>query len=69
MLKILETVDQPTGSVVKTLPSTARVVGLIPPQGAMIPTCLGAKKKKNNRSDIVMNPVKTFKMSHIKKNL
>ena len=45
MLKILETVDQPTGSVVKTLPSTARVVGLIPPQGAMIPTCLGAKKK------------------------
>ena len=46
MLKIPETGDQPTGSVVKTLPSTARVAGLIPPWGATIPTCLGAKKKK-----------------------
>ena len=34
------------GPVVKTLPSNARVAGLIPGQGTKIPPCLVVKKNK-----------------------
>ena len=38
--------DFPGGLVVETLPSNTRDVGLIPGQGAKIPTSLMTKKKK-----------------------
>ena len=56
--------------MVKTSPSNAGGVGLIPGQGAKIPTtCLSAKKSKQNRNNTVTNSIKTLKMVHIKKKL
>ena len=42
--------DFPGGLVVETLPSNTRDVGLIPGQGAKIPTSLMTKKKKSLKS-------------------
>ena len=59
--------DFPGGPVVKTLPSSAGGVGLIPGQGAKIPQASWPKSNVNSRSNIVTNSTKTFKMVHIKK--
>ena len=48
--------DLPGGPVVGTLPSSTGDVGLIPGQGAKIPTCLMTKKKKkrpNQKSQVI----------------
>ena len=60
--------DLPGSPVVKTSPSSAEGVGLIPGWGAKIPRCLVARepKQKKDRSNIVTNSVKTVKMVHIK---
>ena len=53
----------PGGPAVKTSPSSAEGAGLIPGQGAKIQHALWSKKIKNkNRSNIVTNSVKAFKM-------
>ena len=44
-LKIAEVRDFPSGPVVKTLPSNAGGVGLIPGRGAKIPYALWPKKQ------------------------
>ena len=44
--------DFPSGTAVKTLPSNAGGVGLIPGQGARIPDALWPKKKKNKTNII-----------------
>ena len=65
--------DFPGGPVVKTLPSNAETEGLIPGQGTKILQALWQKKKKKNtkniknRSNVITNSIKTFKMVHIKK--
>ena len=57
------------GPVVKTLPSNARVAGLIPGQGTKIPHDSWSKKKTKhkNRSNIVTHLIKTLKWSTLKK--
>ena len=70
--------DFPGGPVVKTSSSNAGGVGSTPDQGAKIPRASRPKsqtnkqkkelKKKKTRSNIVTNPIKTFKMVHIQKN-
>ena len=50
----------------KTLPSNAGGVGLISGWEA-IPQAVQPKKPPKNRSNIVTNSIKTFKMAHIKK--
>ena len=55
--------------MVKTSPSNARGLGSIPAQGAKIPHASRQKNLKHinkNRSNIVANSIKTFKMVHIK---
>ena len=42
--------DLPGGPVAETLPSSTGDVGLIPGQGAKIPTCLMTKKKGQTKS-------------------
>ena len=57
--------------MVKTLPSKAGSVGLIPGPGAKIPHASQLKKKKKkkkNKSNIVINPIKNLETVHIKKN-
>ena len=74
MVKVNSTWDFPGGPVVKTSPSKAGGVSLIPGQGAKIPD--GKPKKKNNNNkpqtentnSIVTNSIRTLKMVHIKKN-
>ena len=60
--------DFPGGPGVKTLPSNAEGVGLIPGQGTEIPHTKKKKKKatKTPRSSVVTNPIKTLKMVPIK---
>ena len=54
--------------MVKTAPSNAGAVGVIPGQGTKIPHASWPKKQNiNNRSNIVANSRKTLKMVHIKK--
>ena len=53
------------GPVVKTLPSNAEEVGLIPGWGAKFHRHHGQKTKI--RSSIVVNSIKTLKIVHIKK--
>ena len=54
--------------MVKTSPSNAGVVGLIPGQGTLIPhASRPVNQNKKKRHNIVMNPIKTLKMVHIKK--
>ena len=57
----------PWWSRVKTSPSSAGFVGLIPNQGSKIPQASRAKKQTKNRNSIVKNSIKTLKMVHIKK--
>ena len=59
--------------MVKTLPSKAGSVGLIPGPGAKIPHASQLKKrnkptKTENKSNIVINPIKNLETVHIKKN-
>ena len=63
--------------MVKTSSSNAGGVGSTPDQGAKIPRASRPKSqtnkqkkqlKKKTRSNIVTNPIKTFKMVHIQKN-
>ena len=56
-------------SLIKVVKDFTRDASLFPGQGAEEPTCLEAKKPKQNRSNIVTNSIKTLKMAHIKKNL
>ena len=55
--------------VVKTLPSSAGVAGLIPGQGAKISPAFWPKKKKPkiHRNNVVTNSIKTVKMAHFQK--
>ena len=55
--------------MLKTLPSNARGVGLIPNWKARIPMPRGQKSKTLNRSNIVTSLIKTLKIAHIKKKL
>ena len=58
--------DFPDGPVVKTLPSSTEDVGLIPGWGAKIlHVSLLKNQNINNRSNIVINSIKTLKMGHI----
>ena len=61
----------PGGPGVKTSPSNAESAALIPGQGTKILQPCGQKKKKTqnikNRSNVITNSIKTFKMVHIKK--
>ena len=67
--------DFPGGPVVKTSSSNAGGVGSTPDQGAKIlhaswpksQTNKQTKQLKKNRSNIVTNSIKTFKMVHIQK--
>ena len=59
--------DFPADRVVKTLHSNAGGVGSTPGQGAKIHMPPGKKPKTWNRSNIVINSIKTVKMVHIKK--
>ena len=53
--------------MIKTLPSNAGDVGLIPGQGAKIPHASWPKKAKHkNRSNTVTNSIKTLKVVHTK---
>ena len=59
--------DLPGGPVVKTLPSNAMGVALIPDWGARIPRALWSKKQNvNNKSNIVTNSMRTVEMVHVK---
>ena len=54
--------------MVKTAPSNAGAVGVIPGQGTKIPHASWPKKQNiNNSSNIVTNSRKTLKMVHITK--
>ena len=54
--------------MVKTSPSNAGAVDVIPGQGTKIPHASMPKKQNiNNRSNILTNSRKTLKMVHIKK--
>ena len=56
------------GLVVKTLPSNAGGVGLIPGKGAKIPHASWLKNQNiKSRSNIVINSIKTLKIVHIGK--
>ena len=60
----------PGGPGVKTSPSNAESAALIPGQGKKILQPCGQKKKTQNiknRSNVITNSIKTFKMVHIKK--
>ena len=60
--------DFPGGPVVRTSPCNVGGAGLIPGQGAMTPQASQPKIQSiNNRSNIVINSIKTLKMVHIKK--
>ena len=60
--------DFPGGPVVKTSPSNAGGVGLIPGQEAKIPYALWPKKQNIKQKQYCKkNSVKTLKMVHIKK--
>ena len=51
--------------MVKTLPSNEGGVGSIPSQGAKTPYASWPKKMKHeNRSNVVINSIKTLKMVH-----
>ena len=53
--------DFPGGPMVKTSPFYAEDAGSIPDQGTKSPTCLTAKKtKQNTRVSIVTNSIKIF---------
>ena len=71
MVKVNSTWDFPGGPVVKTSPSKAEDVSLIPGQGAKIPDGKPKKKKKKhqteNTNSIVTNTIKTLKMDHTKR--
>ena len=53
--------------VVKTLPSNAGGVGLIPGLGTKIPNALRPKNQNLKQSNIVTNSIKTLRMVHIQK--
>ena len=55
--------------MVKTLPSKAGSMSLIPGPGAKIPHAsqLTKKKKNENKSNFVINPIKNLERVHIKK--
>ena len=53
--------------MVKTSSDNAGGVGSIPGQGTKIPHALQPKTPNLNRSNIVTNSIKTFKMVHILK--
>ena len=60
--------------VVKTLPSSAGVAGLIPGQGAKISPAFWPKKKKKkktqiHRNNVVTNSIKTVKIAHFQKKM
>ena len=60
---IQQTRDFPGSPVVRTSFSNAMGVGLIPGKGAGIPCALQPKNKTlENRSNIAINSIKTFKM-------
>ena len=60
--------DYPGGPLIKTSPSKAGGASSIPDQKAKIPHASGPKSTKGkNRSNIVTNSIKTFKMVHTKK--
>ena len=59
--------DFPGGPLVKTSPSSAGGVGLIPGPGAKLLHALWPKNQNMNRNHIVTSSIKTFKMVHIKK--
>ena len=59
--------DFPGSPVVKTSPSNAGVVDLIPGQGAKILHAGGQKTKMWNGNNIVTNSIPTLKIVHIKK--
>ena len=59
--------DFPGGPMVKTLPSNAGGVGMIPHLRAKILHASWPKSQNINRSNIVTNLIKTFKMVCIKK--
>ena len=62
--------DFPDGPVFKTRSSASGGVGLIPgPPANILPHASWSKTKTWDRSHIVTNSIKTFKMVHIKKNL
>ena len=52
--------------MLKTWPSNARGVGLIPGQGAKILHTSWPRNQNQNRSNIVTNSIKTLKMVHIR---
>ena len=59
------------GPVVRTSPSTAGCVGLIPDQRAKIPHAFGQKKTKpqhkKTKNNILTNLIRTLKRIHVKK--
>ena len=55
--------------MVKTSPSNAGGVGLIPDQGAKISHVHGQNPKMENSCHIITNSIKILNMVHIKKNL
>ena len=56
--------------MIKTSPSKAGGAGSIPGQGVNIPHASGPKNQNiKNRSNIVTNSIKTFKMVHRKKKI
>ena len=61
------TVDFPGGPMLKTLPSNVEGASLIPGSGAKIPHASRQKNKIQNRSHLVTNPIKIFKMIHSQK--
>ena len=59
--------DFPGGPVVKTLPSSAGVVGLIPGQGAKMPHASWPKRPKHKTEPILQQIQYRLKMAHMKK--
>ena len=60
--------DFPGGAVVKILPSNPRSAGLIPVKGAKSSHVSWPKNQnRKNINSIITNPIKTFKMAHLKK--
>ena len=66
-LEKLQGRDFPGSLVVKTLASNAEGAGSIPSWGAKILHASWPKSQNINRSNIVTNLIKTFKIVHIKK--
>ena len=56
--------DLPGGPVVETLPSSTGDVGLIPGQGAKIPTCLMTKKKKKKGQTRSLKSLGDLRLPH-----